>query len=236
LQPTAAPILASRSILSAEGPRRLNVALAPLDCTMTKEHTIHRVPFVHLYRDLSFRDFFARYDPWRDGKVTATSYSFRHEDFDFWGKLLPNSVLHIGKCDDESSAIAFLRRFPWFEVRMVRRLHSKAIFFEKSGVLLIGSENLYAPSSSFSEIMVETFVPESDRPRVRDLLFGGLGGKLLACKYGLEDIRIHAAGAFKDPGTPFLPCQTEVDHWSLTNNVRFISNGRSEHLHVPSRL
>jgi hypothetical protein len=190
---------------------------------MTKDYTIHHVPFVHLYRDLSFRDFFARYHPYRDGKVTAATYSFRHEEIDFWGKLLPNSILYIGKSDDESSATAFHRRFPWFEVRMVPRLHSKAIFCEGSGVLLIGSENLYAPSSSFSEIMVETVVPERDRQRVRDLLFGGLGGKLLACKYGLRDIRIHAAGAFKDSGTPFLPCQTEVDHWSLTNAVLYIA-------------
>jgi hypothetical protein len=203
---------------------------------MVKDHTIHRVPFVHLYRDLSFKDFFARYDPWRDGKVIAATYSFRHEDFDFWGKLLPNSVLYIGKNDDEPCALAFLRRIPWFQVRMVPRLHSKVIFLEKSGVLLLGSENLYAPSSSFSESMMETFVPESERQRVKLLLFGGLSGKLLLCKYGRDDVRIHAAGAFKRVGTPFLPCQTEVDYWSLTNNVMFISKGRSGYLHVPNRL
>lgn len=30
---------------------------------MSKELTLHQVPFNHLYRDLSFEDFFKRYDP-----------------------------------------------------------------------------------------------------------------------------------------------------------------------------
>src|SRR5436190_12354812 len=76
---------------------------------MSKDFTLHRVPFVHLYRDLSFEEFFGRYDPWRDGKVTAATYSFSHKDFGFWAKLLPNSVIY------EPAALEFLKRYPWFE-------------------------------------------------------------------------------------------------------------------------
>src|SRR5262245_25564783 len=126
---------------------------------MSKDFTLHRVPFVHLYRDLSFEDFFGRYDPWRDGKVTAATYSFSHKDFGFWAKLLPNSVIYVDQ-KYEATALEFLKRYPWFEVRLVPRLHSKVILFEKSGVLLVGSENLYASSSSFSEVMIATIVPD----------------------------------------------------------------------------
>jgi len=145
---------------------------------MRDDFTLHRVPFVHLYRDLSFDDFFGRYDPWRDGKVTVATYSFSHNDFGFWAKLLPNSIIYVAE-RYEATALAFLKRYPWFEVRSVPKLHSKVIMFEKSGVLLVGSENLYAPSSLFSEVMIETFVPADDRQRVSDLVFGGLRSKLL---------------------------------------------------------
>src|SRR5262245_59164995 len=184
---------------------------------MSKDFTLHRVPFVHLYRDLSFEDFFGRYDPWRDGKVTAATYSFSHKDFGFWAKLLPNSVIYVDQ-KYEATALEFLKRYPWFEVRSVPRLHSKVVLFEKSGVLLVGSENLYAPTSIFSEVMVETFVPESDRRPASELLFGGLGGKLLYCKYGVKDIRLHRRGDL-DEGIPFVPCNAEVDHGDLIANV-----------------
>jgi hypothetical protein len=184
---------------------------------MSKDFTIHRVPFAHLYRDLSFEDFFRRYDPVRDGKVWVATYSFSHKNFDFWAKFKPNSVLFVNQKYEES-AKAFLRRYPFFEVHSVAKLHSKVVFFEKSGVLLVGSENLFAPSSIFSEIMIETFVPEIDRAQVRQLLFGDLGGRLLFCKYGVKDIRLHRQGA-QDEGMPFLPCNVEVDHWSLIASI-----------------
>jgi len=184
---------------------------------MSKDVTLHRVPFVHLYRDLSFGEFFRRYDPWRDGKVVAATYSFSHKDFDFWARLLPNSIIYVDR-KYEPTALDFLKRFPWFEVRSVRRLHSKAIFFEKSGVLLVGSENFYAPQSLFSEVMVETFVAESDRGQVKELLFGDLHGRLLSCKYGIKDLRLHGTGTFAE-GTAFVPCNIEVDHWDLIGNL-----------------
>jgi hypothetical protein len=199
------------------GRRSVDMVIRPYGVVMSKEVTLHRVPFVHIYRDLSFSDFFRRYDPWRDGKVVAATYSFSHKDFDFWARLLPNSIIYVDQ-KYEATALAFLKRFPWFEVRSVKRLHSKAVFFEKSGVLLVGSENLYAPESLFSEVMVETYVAESDRSRVKELLFGDLHGTLLSCKYGIKDLRLHDKGALAE-GTPFVPCNIEVDHWDLIGNV-----------------
>src|ERR1700730_11049016 len=87
--------------------------------------------------------------------------------------------------------------------------------------------------------MIETFVLQSDRQRVSDLLFGGLGGKLLRCKYGVKDLRLHRHGNF-DEGVPFVPCNTEVDHWDLIANV--VSFGPkgvqppNPEFHTPQRL
>ncbi len=200
---------------------------------MSKDLTLHRVPFVHLYRDLSFADFFRRYDPWRDGRVVAATYSFSHRDFGFWAKLLPNSVIYVAH-KYEATALEFLKRYPWFEVWSVPRLHSKAILFEKSGVLLVGSENLYSPASTFSEVTIETIVADGDRNRVSDLLFGGLGGRRLYCKYAVNDLRLHGHGNSHD-GVPFVPCNAEVDHWDLIGNVIPFPLGSPE-LHAPQRL
>ena len=96
---------------------------------MSKEFTIHQLPFLHLYRDLSFRDFFNKYDPWRDGKVQIATYSFSHKDFDFWAKLQPGSIFYIDQ-KYEKIALEFLKRYPLFEVYSVSHLHSKIVFFE----------------------------------------------------------------------------------------------------------
>jgi hypothetical protein len=205
---------------------------------MSKDLTLYRVPFVHLYRDLSFADFFGRDDPWGDGKVMAATYSVSHTDCSFWAKRLPNSVIYIDQ-KYEATALEFLKRYPWFDVWSVPRLHSKVILFEKSGLLLVGSENLYAPGSSFAEVMLETFVPDGERQRISNLLFGGLGGKLLYCKYGVKDLRLHRHGNF-DEGIPFVPCNAEVDHWDLIANViSFSLNGAQPpdpEFHTPQRL
>jgi hypothetical protein len=204
---------------------------------MSTELTLHRVPFIHIYRDLSFRDFFQRYDPWRDGKVIAATYSFGHKEFTFWATLRPESTIYVDQ-KYEPAATEFVKRYPWFEVRAVPHLHSKAVFFEQSGVLLVGSENLYAPTSCFSEVMLETSVPENERAPVRQLLFGGLGGRLCLCRYGVKDIRLHGEGIHE--GTPFVPSNIEVDHWDLiSNTLAFGPQGLTSpdpELHNPGRL
>lgn len=103
---------------------------------------------------------------------------------------------------------------------------------------MVGSENLYAPTSCFSEVMLETSVVESERTQVQQLLFGGLGGKPLFCRYGIKDIRLHCDGT--QEGTPFVPCNSEVDHWDLiANRVSIGSNGLmppDPEWHFPGRL
>src|SRR4051812_20956727 len=114
---------------------------------MIREHTIHEVPFLHLYRDLSYDDFFKRYYPQRDGRVYLATYSFGHKGLDIWWRFSPTSALYIDTKYEEQ-AKGLLRRFPLFEVHSVPKLHTKAVFFEQSGTLLMGSENIYTPESA----------------------------------------------------------------------------------------
>ncbi len=183
--------------------------------------TLVSVPFVDIHKDMSYESFFNRYNPYRDGKVYAATYSFRHEDFSFWSKLEPLSVFYVDH-NYEKSALSFLRRFPLFEVYSVPHLHTKAIFLQKSGVFLIGSENLWARFSSFSELMVEICVPETDRKQVVDSFFRSLRGKILTCKYTLRDLRVHMGEL---EGKPFLPCHREVTYWDLIGDTVALIRG-----------
>ncbi|NQT37684.1 MAG: hypothetical protein HQ581_09360 [Planctomycetes bacterium] len=178
-----------------------------------KDLTLHQVPYNHLYADLSYRDFFQRYYPHRDGRVFAATYSFNHAQMDFWWRLEPTSTLYIDRKYTKQAQL-FLRRFPLFEIYVVSGLHTKAVFFERSGVLLIGSENIYKPESSFFEATIETVVPEADRQKVIELVFGRLNGSILTAKYKAEDIRIHANNTAA-AAHPFLPCHREVPYWDI---------------------
>ncbi len=178
-----------------------------------KDLTLHRVPFNHLYADMSYADFFGRYYPRRDGRVYAATYSFRHRDIDFWWKLEPTSTLFIDS-KYAQQAQTFVRRFPLFEVYSVSHLHTKAVFFERSGILLIGSQNIYGSKPAFAEVMLETVVPKKHRQQVIDLVFGGLTGKLLTANFNVSDIRLHASGSWAE-GRPFLPCHRETPYWDI---------------------
>lgn len=94
------------------------------------------------------------------------------------------------------------------------KLHTKAVFFERSGVLLVGSENIYSPTSAFSEVMLETVIPEAQRQEIVDLIFRRLKGGFLTAKFGVEDIRIHSNRSFA-AGRPFLPCHREIPYWDV---------------------
>ncbi|MHB1035328.1 MAG: hypothetical protein ACYC35_11330 [Pirellulales bacterium] len=178
-----------------------------------KDLTLHKVPFNHLYADLSYSDFFGRYYPRRDGRVYAATYSFNHSEIDFWWRLEPTSTLFIDK-KYVRQARAFVRRFPLFEVYSVANLHTKAIFFERSGVLLVGSQNIYGSKSIFAEVMLETVVPEEHRQEVVNLVFGRLIGKILTADFTVNDIRLHAPGSPVE-GRPFLPCHRETPYWDI---------------------
>lgn len=177
-----------------------------------QEITLHHVPYNHLYADLSYRDFFDRYYPHRDGRVYAATYSFNHSQMDFWWRFEPTSTLYID-AKYEENAHSFLRRFPLFEIYIVHGLHTKAVFFERSGLLLVGSENIYKPKSTFFETSLETIVPESEREHVIELIFGRLHGRIITAKYTGQDIRIHNIGTAT--ARPFLPCHREVPYWDI---------------------
>lgn len=196
-----------------------------------KDLTLHRVPFNHLYADLSYADFFERYYPRRDGRVYAATYSFRHSDIDFWWKLEPTSTLFIDS-KYAKQAQAFVRRFPLFEVYSVHHLHTKAIFFERSGVLLIGSQNIYGSESTFAEVMLETVVPKRHRQEVIDLVFGHLTGKILTANFTVNDIRLHAPGSLAE-GHPFLPCHRETAYWDIVGPAPVLGQPPDDPDHFP---
>lgn len=196
---------------------------------MPQEFTLPHSSFTRLYRDLSFQDFFERYNPWIDGKARIATYSFNHKDFDCWAKFLPESIFYINgnarKRRYEKEALSFLRRYPWFEVYSVTHLHSKVIFFEQSGILLVGSENLYKPTSDFSEVMVEVCIDEASRAQVCQVLFGGLPKKLLFCTYDQQHIRLYKQDQ-PNEGLPFVRCNIEVDYWDLIANKLSLSSNQ----------
>lgn len=189
--------------------------------------TLHRVPYAHIYADLSYKDFFERYYPHKDGRLYAATYSFNAAAMDFWWRFEPTSTLYIdSKYTD--AARQFLRRFPLFEIRIVSRLHTKAVFFERSGVLLLGSENIYEPNSTFFETSLETVVPENERSAVIDLIFGRLNGRVISAKYMQADIRIHGPGSHLH-GKPFLPCHREQPYWDIIGPVPSIRPPQDSH-------
>lgn len=198
---------------------------------MPQEFTLPHSSFTRLYRDLSFQGFFERYNPWNDGKARIATYSFNHKDFDCWAKFLPQSVFYInGNAHQrkyEKEALDFLKRYPWFEIYSVRNLHSKVVFFEQSGILLTGSENLYMPTSTFFEVMVEVFVDEASRAQICELLFGSLPKTLLFCIYDQQDIRLYKQDHFNE-GLPFVPCNIEVDYWDLIANRLTLSSNQGD--------
>ncbi len=165
-----------------------------------------------LYSDLSYKEFFKTYNPLVDGQAYIATYSFNHNNFDFWAKLEPLSVLYVHE-KHKRDALNFLRRFPLFEVYIVRQLHTKAIFFSNSGRLLLGSENLYMPESTFSELMIEITIPNEQRDEVVKMAFRSLKGEILTCQYELSDIRL------TQDGHPYLPCEKEVTYWDLVANI-----------------
>lgn len=191
--------------------------------------TLHRVPFVHLYSDLSYRDFFQRYNPKRDGKVYAATYSFGHKQMEFWWRFEPTSTIYVSE-KYEKQAESFIRRFPLFEVRAVKKLHTKAVFFERSGVLLLGSENIYAPESTFLETSIETLVPESEKQKVIDLVFRRIEGRTLRAKFTMNDLRIWRTNGKEF--RPFLPCHHERPYWDLFGPP--LRNSQNESDDLPS--
>ncbi len=184
-----------------------------------------------LYPNLSYKDFFETYNPYIDGQVYIATYSFNPSNFDFWAKLEPLSVIYIHE-KHKNDALNFLKRFPLFEVYSVKQLHTKAIFFTKSNRFLLGSENLYMPKSSFSELMLETTISEDQEEEIINIAFHSLKGEILTPKFELSDINIDLEGH------PYLPCEKEVTYWDLLANKISIPGGKppDPEYHNPSYI
>lgn len=186
------------------------------------EKILENVTFAKLFKDLSYEEFFNTYNPHRDGRVVISTYSFEHKYLDFWAKFEPFSIIYVS---DKYKDIAqvFVKRFPLFLVFCVPNLHTKAFFFLKSCRLLMGSQNLYAPKSSFYELMCELWIEEKEKEEVLNLIFGFPRSEYIKCEYGINDLRVHDNNGFYYDGRPFLPCHKETTYWHLVANI--ISSG-----------
>lgn len=183
---------------------------------------LSEVTEVTLHANLSYAEYFTQYNPYIDGVVYLATYSFGHKDFKkFWMRVAQGSVLYVAtgtnrdKTKYENIAQQFLQRYPLFEVHSIKGLHTKAVFFEKSGRLLLGSQNIYSGSPGFKEVMVELKVPEAQRTNVIQEIFRSLEPNPLFPLFTLDDIKIH--GEQKLYGLPFLPCHQEINVWDLVS-------------------
>lgn len=182
------------------------------------EKILEKVTFAKLFRDLSYEGFFDTYNPHRDGRVVISTYSFEHKHLNFWAKFEPFSIIYVS---DKYKDVAklFVKRFPFFLVFSVPNLHTKAFFFLRSCRLLMGSQNLYAPKSSFYELMCELWLEEKEKEDVLNLIFDFPKSEFIKCEYALSDLKIHINDAIYYDGRPFLPCHKETTYWNLVANI-----------------
>jgi hypothetical protein len=183
-----------------------------------------------LFSNLSYKEYFDSYNPYIDGQVFIATYGFIADNFQFWEKLEPLSVLYVHE-RHKLHCQNFLKRFPLFEVYAVPNLHTKAIFFYDSGRLLLGSENLCLGKSTYSELMIETIISQDQKKDVIDFVFRSLGGRILTCYYGLNDVRL------TENGYPYLPCENEVDYWDLiSHRIGLCGKPPNPEFHSPSYI
>jgi hypothetical protein len=166
----------------------------------------------HLVTELSYEQFFERYHPVLDGEVFLCTYSFSDRLASAWPRMAQISTILV---DQKYQAVLeqFGRRFPLFELYSVPRLHRKCIYFAKSGVLLIGSQNVYEGSARFLEASLEITIPEAQRNAVIDLLFRPPDRALVLPTFTQKDLRIFAQGRLA--GFPCILPNLQVQPWDL---------------------
>lgn len=171
---------------------------------------------VTLHRNLSWASYFAGYLRAADGRSHVSTYSFHPYAIEDFVRLLPFSTFYV--CEQyEPSAVEFARRFPMFLVYVVKKLHSKCVFFEKSGRMLIGSQNLFAEKSAFEEVSTVLMLPEQHRQEALQLCFGYADRRCVNPIYCESDVSTYQGetGLWKTlNGKAYLPCHLEVEYWS----------------------
>jgi len=169
--------------------------------------------YVAIHRNASFETYFSNYSRELDGIVRIATYSFDDRAFSSMHKLMPFSVFYISP-NHRHKAIKFLRRFPLYIVYMVDELHTKCVYFEKSRKALIGSQNLFSPTSKFEELSCELVVSEDKADKFTSLAFNFAQVTYLQVKYEAEDIMVYQDNINGLKGRPYLPCHLELEYWT----------------------
>lgn len=171
---------------------------------------------VTLHRNLSWAKYFASYSREIDGRAHIATYSFDDNAVQDFVRLMPFSTLYIDE-RYKAKATTFARRFPMFLVFWVERLHSKCIFFEKSGRALVGSQNLFAEKSEYEEVSTELIVPPTDQEAALELAFNFQNPQRVNATYDEFDVLTYQIGDVGDcksvVGQAYLPCHREDDYW-----------------------
>lgn len=181
-----------------------------------KEETLvlEEISGLTVYRNLSFTNYFSNYSRATDGSVRVATYSFDMSALEEIHRLMPFSVFYVAP-KYEDAAKRFLRRFPLYIVYVVEELHTKCIFFEGSRKALIGSQNLFTPTSGFEELGVELRVSEAEVRNFKALAFGFPNARYLRAPYEKKDIKFYEDNLNGVKDHPYLPCHIELEYWRL---------------------
>ncbi len=202
--------------------------ISPMKRSTQKTIIIEHNQTLKLHRNLSFEEYFSSYSREHDGRVRVATYSFNDGAFENIYRLMPFSIFYISE-KHRSSAIKLLRRFPHYLVYTVRGLHTKCIHYEKSGATLLGSQNLFSPSSTFEELCCEIIVDDSMKASFLSLAFDFNDSRFLRVAYAPEDINYYGDEAPGVKGRPYLPCHLEIEYWAKLSERDVTSANRLHH-------
>jgi hypothetical protein len=198
---------------------------------------------VKLHRNIAWDNIFRTYDAASDGIVHIATYSFDQAVLSAWERLQPffRVIVAPGPRDQGDrylkSAEHLARTHPLSEVRVARNLHTKAVLFQGSGRLFIGSQNFFSRYSTFDETIVEMRLLPHNREEVLDALFRTIKSDFVRPIFTFNDLKIYRDG--KLAGYAHVPPNRTVQHWHINGPERFkITAGvpKRDYDYYPGRL
>lgn len=174
-------------------------------------------PTVKLHRNLGWAEYFNNYSRNVDGRTQVATYSFSAREIKVFQRLMPFSIFYIASKYREE-ARRFVRRFPMHLVFEVEELHTKCVLFERSGRLLVGSQNLFSAESKFEELSCETSIPQDRLTEVIEFCFSHKSVARISPLYDANDLKIYVEPfqEFKSViGKAFLPTHSELIYWGV---------------------
>ncbi|WP_157768715.1 hypothetical protein [Paracidovorax avenae] len=187
---------------------------------------------VTLHRNHGWSDYFSSYTKNVDGTVHLSTYSFKSDDITAFTRLMPFSVFYISNLH-KKNAEKFLRRFPMYLVFEVEGLHSKCVFFEKSGRVIFGSQNIYTSTSKFEELACEMTIPQEHRKDVLSFFFSHRSQQLIQFLYNEKDIKIYGPRDGVLSGKAYLPTHVEYVYWEQFGEEDKNNTHHSSHIDRP---